>query len=168
MDCISSSSQIALNQDQKQSPAPGTHSAPAQGQPGLGTALLGWPQGRELTPSAARGSREVVIPFCHSPHLDAASKGVNRGGQVPQRPPKQLGAGATAAALDIFEDQMRFLRTRKPPTVFPLSFLPLHFVTDKGEGKPKLSFSKAIYLYVYICLHTRIYIYFNLAQKKGA
>lgn len=94
------------------------------------------------------------------PCLYGASRGINRGGQVLQRPlPRQPGAGATAAVLNISEDQMRFLRTRKPPTIFPLSFLPLHFVTDKGEGKPSCAFQK-LYIYTYICMS--VYIYTSL------
>lgn len=103
--------------------------------PCLGTALLGCPQGWELTPSPARryqgAGDPLLLPLSTSgSHLDA----VPIGGEVPQRPPRQTGAEATVAVLDIFEDQMRFV------IVFSLSFLPLYFVTDKGERKPKLSF----------------------------
>lgn len=139
MDCISPSLQIALEQDQEQSPVAGTHSAPAWGQSKLGTALLGCPQGWELSPSAARRHQgagyPLLLPLTTSgSHLDAVPIGVARGGEVPQGPQRQKGAEATAAVLDIFEDHMRFV------IVFPLSFLPLYFVTDKGERKPKLSF----------------------------
>jgi len=132
MDCISSSLQIAPDQDQNRSPAAATHSAPVRGQPGLGTSLLGSPQGWEITASTARGHQggdyPLLLPLTPSgPHLDAASKGANRVGQVPWRPPRRPGAGAMAAALDIFEDQMRFLGARKHPTVFPLSFFPPPF-----------------------------------------
>lgn len=149
MDCISSSFHIAPNQHQKQSTATGT--AP------VGDSSAG------MSPGVRAHPQQSPAPATHHVWM-LPSKGT---WDIPQRPPRCLDAGAMAAALNvIFEDQMRFLRTRTPPRGFPLFFLLLRFVTDKGGGKPKLFISEALSPPLSLCLHMHIYIDFKLAQKK--